>query len=88
MEVTHQNGNLRACDDQNRENERQEPKDVVDAVEPDAVHDEEQLDEDCTEGEDSPDECGDVFVQVCWLWSVMTSWLFIRFNAGAFPQST
>lgn len=55
MEVTHQDSNLRAGDDQNNENQKQESKDIVDTAEPNAVHNEIQLNEDGTEGENTAD---------------------------------
>ena len=53
MEVAEQDGRLWAGDDEDEEDEEEESVHVVDLRAPDAVQDEEQLDEDAAEGEDA-----------------------------------
>ena len=53
MEVAKQNGCLRARDDQNDENEKEESIHVIDVRWPNGVQYEEQLDEDATKGQNA-----------------------------------
>ena len=53
MEVAKEDGCLRAGDDQNDEDQKQEPIHVVDLTGPDAVEDKEKLDEDASKWENS-----------------------------------
>jgi hypothetical protein len=50
MEIAEQYGRLAAGDNENDEHQEQEPEHIVHLVRPDAVQDEEELDEDAAEG--------------------------------------
>ena len=58
VKVAHEDGDLRARDNQDHEDQGQEAEDVVDPIEPDAVHDEIELDEDGSKGENAAQENG------------------------------
>ena len=53
LEIRQHDGHLGACDDEDEQHEREEAEDVVEALQPDGGHDEEELDEDGAEGEDA-----------------------------------
>ena len=60
MEVAEKDGCFGAGDDEDDENEEEEAVHVVDLAAPDAVKDEEELDEDASEGQDTAhDDTGD-----------------------------
>lgn len=53
MEVTQEDCGLRACDDQDEENQKQESEHVIHLVGPNRIQNEEQLDENATEGQNT-----------------------------------
>mmetsp|Transcript_30367 Transcript_30367/g.91946 ORF Transcript_30367/g.91946 Transcript_30367/m.91946 type:complete len:473 (+) Transcript_30367:321-1739(+) len=59
LEIRQSDGYLRARDQEDAEHERQEPEEVVELVLPQRRHDEEQLGEDGTEGQDPADHAGE-----------------------------
>ena len=71
QEVYHQDGDCGACDDHETVAEEEEAEHVVDLAEPDGGHDEVELDEDGSEGEDADDEHGwDGFHVGCHGWDL------------------
>ena len=56
MEVTQHNGDLCASDDEDDEHQAQEAEQVVELVQPHGCQDEEELDEDCSKGQNAANE--------------------------------
>jgi len=77
LEIAHHNGNFSARDDENDHHECQEPKDVIELLEPNASENEEKLDKHCTERQNTPDKNGNDIVHVPRLQRNLT-WNFVR----------
>jgi len=56
LEVTHDDCDFSASEDENNEDDGQESKDVIELMQPDRRENEEEFDEDCTEGKNASHE--------------------------------
>lgn len=60
LEVAHNDGDFSAGDDEDQEDDEEETKDIVELVEPDGGHDEEDFNENSTEGKYTTNQDGEM----------------------------
>jgi len=67
LEITHDDSDLRASDDEYDEDNEKETKEVVELMQPNGGHNEEKFDEDCTKWKDSSHQNREDWIHVPYL---------------------
>ena len=67
VEITQENGYFCTRDNENGKDEKEKPKHIVDAVEPDGIHNEPQFNKDCAEWKDPANQSRYPKVEIRWL---------------------